>query len=142
MDSLFINPKLSISFSLLSFSFSRSSGPGGQNVNKLSTRVCVSLDIANCASLTDGQKRKIMRKLKGRMDKQGVLRVVCQEYRSQHANRNAAVEHLAELIADALKPVKVRKTTRPPKSAIERRLRDKKQHSLKKKLRSAKPGEQ
>ena len=138
MDSLFINQNLSIPESLLTFTFSRSSGPGGQNVNKLNTRVCVSLDIANCPYLSDFRKQKIRRSLKGRIDKQGVLSVVCQEYRSQHANRNAVMRQMAELIAEALKPVKTRKTTKLPKSAIEKRLREKKQRSLLKKQRSDK----
>ena len=138
MDSLFINQKLSIPESLLAFTFSRSSGPGGQNVNKLNTRVCVSLDIANCPSLSNVQKQKISHSLKGRIDNQGVLQIVCQEHRSQHTNRNAATQRLAELIADALKPVKKRKVTKLPKSAIEKRLREKKQRSLLKKQRSEK----
>ncbi|MBL7215543.1 MAG: aminoacyl-tRNA hydrolase [Phycisphaerae bacterium] len=136
MDSLFINQKLCIPESLLTFTFSRSSGPGGQNVNKLNTRVCVSLDIMNCPCLTDAQKRKITRMLEGRIDKRGILQVVCQEYRSQHANRNAAIQRLVELIAEALKPVKVRRATKLPNRAIEKRLREKKQRSLQKKQRS------
>ncbi len=142
MDSLFINPKLSIPVSFLTFTFSRSSGPGGQNVNKLNTRVCVSLDIRNCPYLSDYRKQKIRRSLKGRIDKQGVLSVVCQEYRSQHANRNAAVQRLAELLAEALKPVKPRKATKLPKSAVEKRLREKKQRSLLKKQRSEKDADE
>lgn len=138
MDLLVINSKLSIPESLLTFAFSRSSGPGGQNVNKLNTRVCVSLDIANCPCLSDYRKQKIRRSLKGRIDKQGVLSVVCQEYRSQHANREAAIRRLVELLAKALKPVKVRKVTKLPRSAVEKRLREKKQRSLLKKQRSEK----
>jgi len=123
----------------LAFTFSRSSGPGGQNVNKLNTRVGVSLDVANCSCLTDAQRQKIIHALKGRMDKRGVLWVICQEYRSQHANRKAVLERLAELIADALKPVKKRKKTKIPKAVIEKRLREKKNRSLLKKRRSEKP---
>ena len=142
MDSLFINQKLSIPESLLTFTFSRSSGPGGQNVNKLNTRVCVSLDVANCPCLSDAQKQKIGRSLKGRIDKQGILQVVCQEYRSQHANRNAATGRLAKLVADALKPVKMRKATKVPKAVVEKRLREKKQRSLLKKQRSEKEADE
>ena len=142
MDSLFINQKLSIPESLLTFTFSRSSGPGGQNVNKLNTQVCVSLDIADCPCLSDAQKQKIGRSLKGRIDKQGVLQVVCQEYRSQHANRNAAMRRLVELIADALKPVKKRNATKLPKNAIEKRLSEKKRRSLLKKQRSENANDQ
>jgi ribosome-associated protein len=75
------------------------------------------------------------------MDKEGVLSVVCQEYRSQHANRNAAIRRLAELLAEALKPVKTRKATKPSKSAVEKRLQEKKRRSIRKKLRSEKTGE-
>ena len=140
MDSLFINQKLSIPESQLTVTFSRSSGPGGQNVNKLNTRVTVSLDVANCPEMTDTHRRKILRKLKNRIDKEGHLQVTCQDFRSQHANRNAAKQRLAELIADALKPVKKRKPTKKPKSAVEKRLQDKKQQAEKKKQRSQKPG--
>lgn len=140
MDLVPINSTLSIPESLLTFAFSRSSGPGGQNVNKLNTRVSVSLDIENCSYFTDDQKRKLAHKLGNRMDKQGILQVVCQEYRSQHANRHAAVERLAGLVAEALRPIKVRKTTKPPKRAVEKRLQKKKQRSQQKKLRSEKPG--
>ncbi len=141
MDSLFINPKLSIPESLLTYTFSRSSGPGGQNVNKLNTRVTVSLDVADCPVLTETQKRKIRQKLKHRMDNQGILQVSCQEYRSQYANRNAAKQRLAELLAEALKPVKKRKPTKKPKSAVEKRLREKKQQGEKKQRRSLPPDE-
>lgn len=142
MDTVIVNQKVSIPASLLEFTFSRSGGPGGQNVNKLNTRVQVTLDIANCPVLTDTQKRLIARKLKNRIDKEGRLHVICQDYRSQHANRNAAQERLAGLLADALKRRKRRKPTKPPKSAVEKRLRDKKQQSQKKQLRSKPPGEQ
>ncbi len=142
MELLYINPKLSIPESCLSFGFSRSSGPGGQNVNKLNTRVSVSLDVANCPCLTEFQKQKITKTLHNRIDKQGVLQVTCQEYRSQYANRNAATQLLIDLIADALKPSKVRRPTRIPKSQIERRLADKKKRSSLKKLRSEKPNGQ
>lgn len=142
MDDIVINRRTTIPASLLDFTYSRSGGPGGQNVNKLNTRVQVSLDIPNCPALSDNQKRVIMRRLKNRIDKDGYLHVVCQEYRSQHANRNAAIQRLTELLAGALRPIKRRKPTKPPQSAVEKRLREKKQQSLKKQLRSTPPGEE
>lgn len=142
MDVVTINSKVSIPASLLEFTFSRSGGPGGQNVNKLNTRVQVSLDVVNCPALNDEQKRTVMRRLANRIDKEGHLQIVCQEYRSQHANRNAAVQRLAELLAEALKPKKRRKPTKPSKSAVEKRLRKKKQQSQKKRLRSSPVGEE
>ena len=139
MDLLYINPKLSIPETYLTFAFSRSSGPGGQNVNKLNTRVSVSLSLTDCPCLTEFQKQKIAKTLKSRIDKEGILQVTCQEYRSQHANRNAAVQRLAGLIAEALKPAKIRRPTRTPKSAVQRRLKDKKKRSDLKKIRTERP---
>ncbi|MHC4552993.1 MAG: alternative ribosome rescue aminoacyl-tRNA hydrolase ArfB [Planctomycetota bacterium] len=135
MEPLTINRKLSIPESDLTFTFSRSSGPGGQNVNKLNTRVTVSLNIDKCEAFTDGQRARVRHVLKSRIDKEGNLNLSCQEYRSQHANRNAVLERLAELIAKALKPVKKRRPTKPTKGSIERRLQSKQKRSQLKKLR-------
>lgn len=136
MAPLVINRRLSIPDAELTLTFSRSSGPGGQNVNKLNTRVTVSLNIAACAALTDTQKQALRKALKGRIDKEGVLHVSCQDYRSQHANRNAALQRLAAMIAKALKPVKKRRLTKPTKASIERRLQRKQKRSQLKKLRT------
>ena len=142
MDALVINRKLSIPESALSYRFSRSSGPGGQNVNKLNTRVTVSLEVPRCPTLTETQKKKILSKLKSRIDKDKRLQVTCRDYRSQHANRNGARQRLAALIADALRPVKKRKPTQKPRRAVEKRLRQKKQHSEKKQRRApVQPGQ-
>jgi ribosome-associated protein len=135
MDDLVINSDLTIPAEFLELEFSRSSGPGGQNVNKLNTRVCVLLDIPNCPVLSEIQKEKLAVSLRRRVDKNGVFRVVCQRFRSQHANRNGALERMAELIAEALKPVPVRRKTRIRRSAIEKRLQTKKQQSEKKRFR-------
>jgi ribosome-associated protein len=110
----------------LVFKTSRSGGPGGQNVNKLNTRVTVLFDVAGSPSLSDEQKQRICSKLPTRIDKQGVLHVVSQKHRSQEANRQAAVERLQELLKKALEPERIRKKTRTPKAAHERRIREKK----------------
>ena len=136
MEPLFIHRNLSISETDLTFTFSRSSGPGGQNVNKLNTRVTVSLNITDCDVLSDLQKHKLFQALKGRIDKTGVLHLSCQDYRSQHANRNAALQRLAEIIAKTLQPVKKRRPTKPTRAAVERRIKLKKQRSQQKKQRS------
>jgi ribosome-associated protein len=120
------------------FKVSRSSGPGGQNVNKLNTRVTVFLDIARSANFSDGKKRRIRQALATRMNKDGVLRVVSQKHRTQEANRRAALERLLVLLAEALKPRPVRKKTKVPTGARERRLKEKKQRSLLKRQRSGK----
>lgn len=136
MEPLLIHRNLSIPQTALSFSFSRSSGPGGQNVNKLNTRVTVSLDIGACDAFTDQQKQTLYKALHSRIDKAGLLHLSCQEYRSQHANRNAVLQRLAELLAEALKPVRKRRRTKPTRASVERRLQHKKLRSQQKKLRS------
>ena len=110
----------------LAFKTSRSGGPGGQNVNKLNTRVTLLFDVVDSPSLSPEQKQQIMARLSTRIDRQGVLRIVSQKHRSQEANRRAAVERLQQLLRDALKPVPLRRKTGPPAAARERRLQDKK----------------
>ena len=119
----------------VAFKFSRSSGPGGQNVNKVNTRVTLFFDLAGDGNFSDEQKRRILKKLATRADKNGVVRVVCQKYRTQRANRVVAVERLGELLAGALKQRRVRKKTRVPRSAIEKRLAEKKRRGMLKKQR-------
>ncbi len=120
------------------FKASRSSGPGGQNVNKLNTRVTVFLDIANSIRFSEGQKKRIRTVLSTRVDKHGVLRVVSQKHRTQEANRRAALERLQELLTEALKPRPVRKKTKVPAGARKRRLKEKKQRSALKQQRAGK----
>ncbi len=120
----------------LVFKASRSGGPGGQNVNKVNTRVTLFLDVTNCEGLSDAQKRRILTRLATRTDKNGVLRVVSQKYRTQKANRQAAVERLQQLLADALKIRPARKKTKVPYAAKQRRLEAKRRRSLLKQQRA------
>ena len=122
----------------LVFRASRSGGPGGQHVNKVSTRVTLLFDVANCAGLSDRQKRRIRTRLATRMDKAGILRVISQRFRSQKANREAAIDRLCELLKAALQARPVRKKTVAPKRAREERLRQKRQRSLLKQQRAKK----
>ena len=122
----------------LVFKASRSSGPGGQNVNKISSRVTVFFDAANCQSLSDTQKRQILSRLATRADKKGVIRVVSQRHRSQKANRDAAVERLRQLLTAALKTKPVRKKTKVPYQAKQQRLEEKRRRSLLKQQRAQK----
>jgi len=120
----------------LVFKASRSGGPGGQNVNKVNTRVTLFFDVAGCEAFYDIQKQRILRRLATRADKNGVIRVVSQKYRTQKANRRASVERLQELLREALKTKPVRKKTKVPERAHRRRLEEKKRRSMLKKLRA------
>jgi len=122
----------------LVFKVSRSSGPGGQNINKVNTRITLLFDVANCGSLSDLQKQRILSRLATRADKNGVLRVVSQKFRTQRANRNAAVERLQELLTGALKTRPIRKKSKVSYAAKQRRLEEKRRRSLLKRQRSAK----
>lgn len=116
----------------ISFSASRSSGPGGQNVNKVNTRVILRFDVMQSTILNDYQKILIYNKLKNRINKDGQLIVACEETRSQLRNKEIALDLLHQLIHDALKPVIKRKPTKPSRSAKQKRLQSKKIHGVKK----------
>ena len=120
----------------LIFKASRSGGPGGQNVNKVNTRITLFFDVANCESFSDVQKRRILSRLATRADKNGLIRVASQRFRTQKANRRAAVERLQQLLAEALKTRPVRKKTRVPYAAKKRRLEEKRRRSLLKQQRA------
>jgi ribosome-associated protein len=131
-----ITERVAIPEDELVFKTSRSGGPGGQNVNKLNTRVTLLFDVAGSSSLSAEQKQRILSTLSGRIDRQGVLRVVSQKHRSQEANRRGAVERLQELLEEALKPVPVRRKPRPSAASRRRRLAEKKQRSQLKRQRA------
>jgi ribosome-associated protein len=133
-----VNRKLSIPDDELRFVTSRSSGPGGQNVNKVETQAELRFDVAGSPTLSEGQRRRIMSKLSTRITKAGILRVVARKHRSQAANRRRAAERMTELIRGALKRRKPRKKTRPPRSANKRRLEQKRRRGRLKKRRSEK----
>jgi ribosome-associated protein len=120
----------------LSFTFSRSSKPGGQNVNKVNTRVTLIFDLLHSPSLSAAQKIRIRQHLAGRINKQGLLRVVSFRYRTQGANRVAAIERFASLLKEALHETKPRKKTRQSRSAKESRLAAKKHRGRIKQMRS------
>jgi ribosome-associated protein len=131
-----INDRLSIPDDEVAFTFTRSSGPGGQKVNKTSTRVTLRFDVEGSPGLTDAERARIRRRLATRISKDGMLRVISQKHRTQTANRRAALERFAELLRAALKPERKRKPTRIPNAVKEERLKAKKHRSLIKHERS------
>lgn len=114
------------------FQASRSGGKGGQNVNKVSTKIELNFDILNSALLDDSEKIILFEKLRNRIDKKGVLKIVSQKERSQLLNKNMAVEKFYFLIEKAFRKEKPRHKTKPTKSSKEERLKRKKITSQKK----------
>jgi ribosome-associated protein len=131
-----ITDQLSIPKEELKFTSSRSSGPGGQHVNKVSTRVTLRFDLANSASLTPKQKQRILIRLATRISKQGVLRVVSQKTRSQAANKEAALERFVVLLQQALRKPPQRKPTTTSSAAKQKRLDEKKHRGQMKRKRA------
>jgi ribosome-associated protein len=121
-----ITDQVSIPEDELRFTATRSSGPGGQHVNKASTRVTLRFDLANSPSLTSDQKQLLLERLPTRISKQGVLRVVSQKTRSQAANREVALERFVELLQQALELRPERKPIKIPSAVKEKRIANKK----------------
>ena len=115
---------------------SRSGGPGGQNVNKVATKVEARWNVAASAAIDDERRRILLERLSKRIDRRGWLRVTSQRFRTQGANRKAATERLATLVAAALAPVAIRRATRVPAGVRERRLESKKRQGAKKRDRA------
>jgi ribosome-associated protein len=117
------------------FSASRGSGPGGQHVNKVSTKITLTWNIPGSAVLSEEQKQNVLQRQAGRVTKEGDLIISCQESRSQLANKELAMARFEELLLETFRRRKARKRTRPTKTSVKRRLESKKKHSEKKRER-------
>ncbi len=116
----------------ITFKTSRSGGKGGQNVNKVSSKVELNLNIESSLLFSDKQKQNILDKLSNKITAEGVLRIVTEENRSQLKNKERSLNKLVALLKGALHEVKMRKATKPGKSIIEKRLKHKQATALKK----------
>lgn len=137
-----VNEHLSLGEDEVVFTASHGGGPGGQNVNKVATRVTLWFDLAASPSLDDHQRRLIQGELAGRIGKDGRLRVTSRRHRTQAANRAAVRQRLVELLREALIEKPKRKATRVPRRARRKRLREKRHRSAVKRLRSERGGEE
>jgi ribosome-associated protein len=134
-DSVAVSQDLLIPFSELQFRFSRSSGPGGQHVNRSETRVELLFNVRTSPSLTDDQRRRLLHRLGPRLDNDGGLHVVASETRSQAENRLRSIARLQMILAAALRPRKRRVPTSPSTASREKRLASKRARSRIKQMR-------
>ena len=116
----------------ITFKTSRSGGKGGQNVNKVSSKVELNMNIRNSALLTDEQKVTILEKLSNRISSEGVLQVITEEDRSQLRNKEKGLKKLILLLRTALYKPKLRRATKPGRSVVEKRLKLKQATAVKK----------
>jgi ribosome-associated protein len=134
-----VTDRIAIDESEVAETFVRSSGPGGQNVNKLSTAVQLRFDVQNSPSLPDDVKVRLARLAGRRLTREGVLVLVAQNHRTQERNRADALERLVELIREAaVRPIP-RRPTKPTKASRERRIETKKRRAGVKRLRQGRP---
>lgn len=121
-----------ILISELSFKALRSSGPGGQHVNKTASKVEVSFNLEDSQAISEREKERLRHKLNSKISSEGIITLQCGETRSQHRNKAIVIERLVHLLQQGLKVAKRRKKTKPSKGAIERRLKSKKENAMKK----------
>ncbi|MGZ3373013.1 MAG: alternative ribosome rescue aminoacyl-tRNA hydrolase ArfB [Gemmatimonadaceae bacterium] len=132
---LAVNESLSIPRTELDVRVSRSSGAGGQHVNKTSSRVEIFWNVVSSRAVSDEQRARLREKLASRLTTEGSIRVVASDMRSQSRNRELAEERLADLVRRALVIPRKRRATKPTRASKEARLDSKKRHSTKKRDR-------
>jgi len=134
-----INASIGIDEREIDESFIRDSGPGGQNVNKLSTAVQLRFDVRNSPSLPPDVSQRLERLAGSRLTRDGVLIIIAQRHRTQARNRQDALDRLIDLVRDAAVAPRPRRATRPTRASRERRVETKKLRSSVKRLRRVKP---
>jgi ribosome-associated protein len=130
-----VTPTIALDDKEIGLSFIRASGPGGQNVNKVSTAVQLRFDIRHSPSLPPGVRERAERMAGRRVSAEGVLVITAQRFASQERNRRDAIARLVALIGEAARPPKVRRPTRPTRASRERRLESKRRHGETKRRR-------
>jgi ribosome-associated protein len=138
-SALVVDHDITIPRSELTFRASRAGGPGGQHVNKTSTRVELLWNVERSRAIDADQRARLRDKLASRIDGDGVVRIVASAFRSQSRNREDAETKLAALVRKALVVPRSRRATRPTKGSVEERLREKQRHAQRKRNRAA-PG--
>jgi ribosome-associated protein len=134
-----VNAHISIDEREIEENFVRASGPGGQNVNKLSTAVQLRFDVRRSPSLPDDVRHRLERLAGTRLTRDGVLIIVAQRHRTQARNRQDALDRLVELVRSAAVAPRLRRPTRPTKASRERRVQSKKHRAGLKRLRRTGP---
>jgi ribosome-associated protein len=132
---IFVTPQIQIPDAELEFSFVRSSGPGGQNVNKVNSKAVLRWNLRSSPSLSIDLRGKLMSRLQSRLTSEGELIITCDEYRDQGRNRDAACEKLKALLLAANQDPKPRKETKPSRSRENKNREARTRHSEKKKQR-------
>lgn len=135
-----VNARISLDEREIQEDFTRASGPGGQNVNKVSTAVQLRFDVARSSSLPEPVRARLVALAGRRLTQDGVLIIEAERYRSQRRNRDDALERLIALIREACEVDPPRRPTRPTRASQRRRLDSKQRHGEIKKLRGIKPG--
>lgn len=138
---LIVNERLKIPREELHFEFARSSGPGGQNVNKVNSKVVMHWDAVTSPSLPDDVRQRFLSRFRHRITKAGAIVVQSQRHRDQPSNIEDCVEKLRLMLVEIATPPKPRKRTRPPRAAAEKRLREKKQRAQTKQFRGGRNAE-